>query len=223
MPKIFIIILLTMLSVNQSLADFVENMIEEKVQNIDGKNIIWMKDKHSKISFIRLGKGFSAKQRETINPFLRKEHIRHIKSIDMRNSFDAKIVFLSKNIIELRVDDMAYGYYLYYDLNRAKRYSENDIFVFKEDENGASIIIDLIFEKNGWKEEDKKVTSCQDYSKNAEREELKGYFTDIGFVFRGMEDGLLNKCDSKFLIPYEKLERYRNRDFPYNFEELIAN
>ena len=154
---------------------------------------------------------------------MEKEHIRHIKSIDIGISFDAKIVFLSKNIIELRVDDIGYGYYLYYDLNRAKKYDTNDIFVFKEDENGASTIIDLIFEKNGWKEEDKNVTSCQDYSKNAEIEVLKGYFTDIGFVFRGMEYGLLNKCDSKFLIPYKKLEKYRNRDFPYTFEELIED
>ena len=198
---------------------------KEKIERVDGnKSIVWVKERGSNIRFFRLGEGFSKVQRDQINPFLKREHIRYVESKCMIScTFNFSIVFLSNDIIELRVDDAKYGYYVYYDLHRPKRYREEDIFAFGESEEGGintSIITKMIFKTNGWSDSSKESSYCQNMAKDIGEEGIiKGYFTKKGFVFRGVEDGL-DSCDKEFLVPYIELKRYKNRDFPYKYDNL---
>jgi len=192
---------------------------KEKIEKVDGnKSIVWIKERGSKIRFIRLGEGFSKTQREQINPFLKREHIRFIQSKCMFVcTFDFSIVFLSDDIIELRVDDDKYGYYLYYDLHKPKRYTEEDIFSFGENPDMRDVI-KMIFKRNGWDSNSNKSRYCKEMAKDIGMERVaKGYFTKKGFVFRGLEDGL-DRCDRELFLPYKVLKKYRNKNFPYKFE-----
>lgn len=122
----------------------------QKTTTYKNKQIEWYSEKHCDVKFFRLGSSFSDKNKNAINPILKKLHIEStLDELNCTNrnnyndgggfSYDTSLTFLNNNLLGFKTDYEVYcggaypdngttGYLI--DLNTGKNYEIDDIIAF---------------------------------------------------------------------------------------------
>lgn len=236
------VVLLLVITMNYLTADdsiswekFTSSLSRDKVVKLKKyhKEIVLIDESNTDTSFFRLGNGFSKEVRETINPLLDKVHYAYVQDIlaytdanSMANLdvFEVSLTHLSKELLGFNVyieDNFSlWGHPRYHDrgylynLSTGEEYELDDILTFPEER--ALAIRDLVFKAQG--EELKKLESgCFSHGI---WDFTRWNFRNKGIAFMPTFPHIYSGCAEWILIPFSKLEKYRNPSFPYDFKKL---